>query len=148
MGYFVDLSTAIVTVLQGVTVNGDTFKDIQEFPTIIFNGYPAVTVAPSDNESDYSSTVENERTYVWYIDCYYPIEDPTSANGYASAFATMRVLMDAVLDALDNSNSLNGAAQIIKPAPSVWSVQETEASVMVNGRITLRTKVTSYTNNG
>jgi hypothetical protein len=148
MGNLVNISAAIADVMRGVIVDGVGFTDIQEYPTLEFTGFPAVTIAPSDNDSDYASTVENLRTYAFYVDCYYPIEDPTSSNGYATAFANMRQLIDVVLDAIDNSNSLNGTAQIVKPAPSFWQVMETEASVVLTARINLKTKVTSFTNNG
>lgn len=148
MGNLTNLSAAIKTVLQGVVIGGEGFKDIREYPSLEFTGYPAATIAPSDNDSDYATTVENLRTYIFYVDVFYPVEDPTSSDGYANAFEQMRKLVDVTLDAFDMSNTLNNACQMLTPAPANWTVVETESSVNLSARITLNCKATVYTNNG
>lgn len=149
MGNFVNLSTAIKTVLVGIQQNGAAaFSDIQELPTLEFSGYPAVTIAPSDTQSEYATDVQNFRTYAFAIDVFYPVEDASTVQGYAIAFDKMRYLMDLVIDAFDNSNDLNNACQILRPTPSQWQVVETSASVMLTARINLRCALTVTTNNG
>lgn len=150
MGNLVNLSSAIAAVLGELkdTDASALFKDIQEVPTLEFSGYPAVTVAPSDVESDYATVVQNMRTYAFAVDIYYPIADPNSVAGYAEGFAAMRGLMDNVVDAFDNSDDLHNACQILRPAPSSWQVVETAASVMVSARVHLKCLITTPTNNG
>lgn len=148
MGHFVQLSSAIKTVLSNISDPAATFADIQELPSMEFSGYPAATIAPSNTESDYANIVQNLRTYAFNVDIFYPVENPESIDGYAEAFAAMRGLMDITLDAFDNSNCLDNACQILRPAPSVWLVVETGSSTMVEARITLRCALTVSTNNG
>jgi hypothetical protein len=149
---FTQLSSAIATVLQGVT-NADgsaAFQttNILQYPSFQFQGYPAVTVAPSDNRSDYATTTQNLRTYTYFIDIFYLIQNPNDTKAYQTAFTNMRYLVDITLDALDNCDSLNGACDILIPSPSAWSVIVSGASLMLTARISLGCKTTVVTNNG
>jgi hypothetical protein len=147
MGNLVNLSGAIKTVLEGITTPEAQFVDIQEQPTLEFAGYPAASITPSDIESSYANIIENMRTYSFDVDIFYPIEDSVS-NGYGTAYAAMRGLMDEVMDAFDNSNSLADACQILRPTPSVWVVVESGSSVLLSARINLKCATTVQTNNG
>lgn len=147
MSNFAPLSAAIVTVLETIQQNGaNAFVDIETFPTTNFTGTPAVTVVPSDNESDYATIVQNFRYYVFYIDIYLPIEQ--SGDGLSVVFNTMLTLADSCLDAFDMSNTLNGTCQILRPVPSAWSVVASNDGTMLTARITLHCGITVNTNNG
>ena len=148
MSNFVAMSAAIVNVLQTIQQGGaPAFYDIETYPTVNFTGTPAVTVVPSDNESDYQTIVSNLRTYVFFVDIYLPIEDETQA-GLSNVFNTMLTLADTCLDAFDNSNTLNGACQILRPTPSAWSVVAANNGTMLSARITLSAQISVNTNNG
>lgn len=150
MGNLVNISSALVNVLSSIKDTDGTglFRDLQELPTLEFSGYPAVTIAPSGVASDYATVIQNMRNYAFDVDVFYPVEDATTTAGYATAFTAMRAIMDNVLDALDNSNDLNNACQILRPTPSSWTVVETTASVMISARINLQCLITTSTNNG
>ena len=148
MSNIVTLSAAIVSVLQNVQQNGESaFADIEAYPTVQFSGTPAATVVPSDNTSDYATNVQNLRTYTFFVDLYYPLQ-VASAGGPSQAFAVMAVLVDTVIDAFDNSNTLNGACQILVPTPSSWQLVQSTSGELLNARINLSCKTTVITNNG
>lgn len=149
MSHFSDISTGIVTVLTAVQQAGaPAFADIQAIPTLQFSGFPAASVVPADNLSEYANIVQNLRTYVFDIDLYYPIGQQTGNGGYSKAFSVMMVLVDTVLDALDNSNDLNGVADFIRPVPSVWSMVQSAAGDVLTARITLQVAKTVTQSNG
>jgi hypothetical protein len=147
-GNFVSISAAIVSVLEGVQQDGaNAFAAVYNYPTIeSTTGYPWVSVVPSDSPSSYLNVAQNLRSYTFFIDIYYPIED--SGAGYSNAFTTMTVLIETVLDALDNSNSLNGTAQIVQPSPSNWSMAQSSMGAVLDGRVILVAKVSTPQSNG
>lgn len=152
-----NISTAIKNVLTQTTIEASSvYEDIKEFPTTDFNGVPAATITPSDNTSDYASIVQNMRTYAFFVDIYIPIEGTN--GGYNNAFTSMRLIVDATLDAFDNSNDLNlnnqfgssydTVCDFLRPAPSSWSMVSTDAGDMLTARITLQCAKTVDTDNG
>jgi hypothetical protein len=147
MGNLVNLSQAIVDVLDDIQQDGgNAFADIQDWPTTNFAGTPAATVVPSDNDSDYATNVQNLRTYVYYVDLYYPIE--TEGDGAKIAFMQMRQMLDTCLDAFDQSDLLNNTCQLLRPAPSSWSIVQSSMGTLLSARITLDCRITVITNNG
>jgi hypothetical protein len=144
---FTNMSAAIVQVLQGVQVNDvAVFAQVLPYPSLNFTGSPSVTVAPSDNASDYATNVQNLRSYGWHVDIYAPIEETNA--GYAVVFPQMMALVDSALDAFDNSNSLNGTCQILVPTPSNWSLAQTNLGVCLQAKIILHAKQTVNQDNG
>lgn len=133
-----NISAQLVSLLQGIQQAGSTaFADVRPYPTIEFDGWPAVCVVPADNMSEYQSVVQNLRTYVFDLDLYYSIEQETN-GGYSTAFSVMMVLVDTVLDALDNSNDLNNSCDILRPVPSVWGMVQTSAGTALTAKITVQ----------
>lgn len=144
---FVSISAAIKTVLSSVTQDGSSaFEDIKEEPTLNFGGFPACSIAPSASPSQVSTNVQNLRSYQWEISLYYIIN--ADNEGLSVAFSAMRTLIDSCLDALDNSNSLDNTALIVRPAPSTWGIVEGETGVMLNANIALEAITSVDTNNG
>jgi hypothetical protein len=157
MGVMQNMSDAIVYVLGTIQLSGsNAFVDVEEYPTTEFTGVPAATVIPSDNTSDYATIVQNLRTYSFFVDIYYPIG--IDAGGYQKAFTTMRALVDAALDAFDNSNDLNLNNQygssaeticdMLRPVPSSWAMVQSNGGDLLTARITLNCAKTVTTDNG
>lgn len=147
MSNFAPLSAAIIAVLETVQqAGGAAFADIEPYPTTEFRGTPAVTVTPSDSESDYQTVVSNLRSYIFFVDIYLPIQ--TEGDGVSVAFADMLTLVDTCLDAFDNSNTLSGACQILIPTPSAWSIVASGTGSLLTARVTLNAKLSVNTNNG
>jgi len=103
----------IVTFLQNITISdADPTKLLQEVaatPKIRFDGYPAAHVIPSENSSDYETTAENERQYVWTIRVFYE----TKSGGIQSAFEALEQVVDRILDQLDLEDMKSSANRTI-----------------------------------
>jgi hypothetical protein len=146
-GNFVTLSEQLVSTMQAIQQEGNpAFGAVYNYPTIESTSSPWCTVVPSDSPSTYLNVVQNLRSYVFFIDCYYPIE--TEGDGYSNAFSVMLVLVESVLDALDNSNSLNGTAQILTPMASNWSMTQSSMGTLLDGRVVATCKVSTPQSNG
>ena len=48
-----------------------TIQEVSNAPKVIFSGYPAVHVVPSENSNDYETTKENIRTYAFALRVFY-----------------------------------------------------------------------------
>lgn len=128
------MTNGIVNVLSAIGTN--YIADVRTYPTVEFNAWPAATVCPADNVSDYQSVSQNLRTYVFDIDLYYNIQQVDN-GGYQMAFDVMRQIVDLVLDGIDNSNDLNNACDIVRPAPSTWGMVTTSAGTALTAKITV-----------
>jgi hypothetical protein len=73
-------------------------QEVWDYPKLSFNGYPAVTITPSDNSSDYSSTTENLRKYAWRIRVFHE----TQVVGIDGALDALRPVVDATMDLIDD----------------------------------------------
>lgn len=142
---FKQMTDGIVTVLTAL--GADWLADIRTYPTVQFNGWPAANVVPATSISDYQSISQNLRTYSFDIDLYYNIQEVDN-GGYQVAFDNMRLLVDKVLDALDNSNDLNNACDFLRPMPSVWGMVETAAGSALTAKITCQCAKVVDQNNG
>lgn len=69
-------------------------------------GFPALTLTPSANDSDYATTTENRRVYAFMIRLY--VERGSGTTAERTAESTMRDLVDSVLDRLDKNYYLSG----------------------------------------
>jgi hypothetical protein len=144
---FTPLSAAIVNVLQGIQQDGaPAFAEIVTYPTTQFAGTPSASIVPSSNTSDYATTVQDLRSYIFEIYLY--LDVASDGSGMAVVFPQMLLLVDSVTDALDMSNTLNGTAQIVIPTPSEWALVESADSVLLAATIRVTAKVTTTTNNG
>jgi len=115
----------------------DTITDIQvvyDHPFGEFSGYPAVTVFPSGNSSDYETTAENIRTYAFQIHLFVDISAiQKDANGnnvtgqaqLKEAYRVTRSIVDQIIDKFDQDETLSGISLpagkqmvSVRPAPS------------------------------
>jgi hypothetical protein len=121
MGLLNTLSTEINTILTGVQVAGSpAFTEVVEYPTNEFPGYPAASITPSEVQSDYITVAQNQRGYGFMVELYYGLDQ----DSWPTAFTNMRDLVDATLDALDQSIDLNGKADFLRAVPMEWTIQE------------------------
>lgn len=119
---FDKISTALMEKLQTLT----KIQSFYNFEASNIEGSPALTLTPSANESEYSSTTENRRVYAFVVRLY--VDRPSSGNAAEqTAEKTMRDLVDTVLDRLDVNHQLsNIAAQsgysflFMEATPSRW----------------------------
>lgn len=101
-------------------------------------GFPALTLTPSANESSYSTTTENRRTYAFVIRLY--VARGSSDAAERQCEETMRDLVDSVLDRLDKNYYLEDTTipsqtgytfLYMNSAPSVWGYAGRENEMRV-----------------
>jgi hypothetical protein len=117
MGHLAILSSRIKDVLTGVSIADEpAFVDILERASNKFSGFPSATIVPGETNSDYSTTDQNQRTYVFFIYVYLSAE---ALDGSAAdiAWANIRDIIDLVLDSLDRSDDLDNACEFLHPVP-------------------------------
>lgn len=97
-------------------------------------GFPALTLTPSANENEYSTTTENRRVYAFVLRLY--VERSSSEPEVAEQ--TMRQLVDSVLDTIDRNYTLSGLQTqtgytflLMNAAPSVWGYAGRENDMRV-----------------
>ena len=100
-----ELIQKIKTILQANTLIAEVFDyDVEEF-----TGDPACTITPSENISDYNTTEENIRLYVFKISVY--VKRTPAISGKDPKYEAdrkMRNLVDSILNNLDVNYTLTG----------------------------------------
>lgn len=76
-------------------------QSFYNFEATNLEGFPALTLTPSANSNEYSTTTENRRSYAFVIRLW--VERGKDANDERQAELTMRDLVDTVLDRLDKN---------------------------------------------
>lgn len=97
---FDKLSTALINLLKTNT----KIQSVYNFEASKLEGYPALTLTASANENEYSTTTENRRTYAFMVRLY--VERGSSPDAENTCEATMRDLVDTVLDKIDKNYNL------------------------------------------
>jgi len=120
---FQELLEKIKTILQANTL----LAHVQDWEEIQTDSDPFAIVVPSDNESDYYSTQENERIYAFRIMIFASrnkkIRSPSNAE------SLMKQLIDTILDDIDKDYDLSTLGAPVKTGytfinfmatPSAW----------------------------
>lgn len=111
MGNLNTLNSQIKTLLTNVQLSSSAaFAEVTDAPTNKFAGYPAACVLPAPIPSQFATVAQNQRSYAFSIDLYIGLDQETD---WTAATATMRDLVDGVLDALDKSIDLNGTCNFL-----------------------------------
>lgn len=100
-------SQKLVTLLGGIQNSSSqkVFAQVLGYGSNEFGGYPAATVTVAPGESEFRTTGKNRRGYEFVISIYVLDDKP---SGRAANWQTMRQLQDAVMDAVDQSSTLDG----------------------------------------
>lgn len=120
MGNLNTITSEVVDILGTVVLSGEgAYHEIVTYPTNEFSGYPAASIVPAATPSDYITVAQNQRSYGMSVELYYPLDQ----NNWQTAFDTMRDLVDATMDALDQSIDLNGKCDFLRAVPMNWTIQ-------------------------
>lgn len=118
---FDKISTALITIVKANT----RIQSVYDYEASNLEGFPAATVIPSSNDSDYSTTTEDRRKYSFVIRLY--VERLSGQTAERTCEATMRDLVDTLINNLNKTNSMASLATQtgyiflkILPTPSVW----------------------------
>ena len=137
------------TLLISLTSGGNTIlHEVISTPELKFNGYPAAYIVPSDLESEYETTIENERVYAFIIRIFHE----TKKTGIATAIDVLEDVVDAVIDALDQEDKKGASTRTvgvslpanyvylgINATPGIWA--ELPGEQLVMAEIKVRVKV-------
>lgn len=124
MGNLNTINNELKSILSSVQLSGHAaFAEVTDHPTNKFSGYPAVSILPAPVPSQYATVAQNQRAYGFSIDMYVGIDQEPD---WTAITGTMRDLVDAVLDALDQTIDLNATCDLMN-ATGVQSWQTIEA---------------------
>lgn len=118
---FDKISTALLDLLKANTLLQSCYK----YEASNLDGFPALTLTPSANENEYSTTTENRRVYAFVVRLY--VERGSGADAEDTCERTMRQLVDTVLDDLDKSYNITTISLqtgytflFMNATPSIW----------------------------
>jgi hypothetical protein len=125
-------------------------REVYSFPKYNFGGYPSCNVTPSENESDYETTTENTRSYIFIV----RIFDETKNQGIDQALSNLRTVADALIDKVDEEDKKPGSTRTIGvslPAgyvyidvwatPGTWGQVDNENLVFCEVKVKVRISV-------
>ena len=137
------ISTALTAVLAAIQYEGDSlFVDVLPHPPTDdqgndFAGFPSVTHFYDGTQSDYATVTENRRDVIFAIYVYGIWQDKPLADQYVLAHR----YMDAIIDALDQSEDLGIDQLMLRPVPAELRRVATDRGTGIMGHIRL---VASY----
>ena len=131
---FTTIRTAIKTKLDTLTGVGQPIAFVYDEHRTKLTGYPAITVEPSDMESDFATTIENQRTYIFRIIIHQEIEKV----GRSKAIDILCNATDKVITTFDADITLGGAVNFLNATPSVWGEYGEGAGIVKYAEIMLR----------
>jgi len=122
---FVSIIAQIETILSGIS----DIQDVHNFDKGKFDGYPAAVIFSTENTSDFETTTQNRREFVFTIRIHYPMK-VAGDDSHKKADRILREVVDQVIDEFDKKFTLNGAVNFCFATPSVWGYQTREASAL------------------
>lgn len=142
----------VVTVLNTIS----SLQEVHNYEKSTFGGYPAVTVTPNEEESDFEATTERMRVYSFNVRLFqetYSQQQPDSPK-IGNADEILRDAVDDVIAEFDKPTNarLSGNADTtaekvvnVLPVPSAWA-HDTDRNLRI-ATINLNVQVYVDTNN-
>ena len=135
----------IVSVLQGLSDIGE----VDNWEKSSFRNFPAITVTPADNQSNFEATDQRIRIYSFNIRVYLEMlsnQQGGSGDGLKETDRIMRDVIDMVTNTFDKPANarLGGTVLLVEPMPSIWAY-DTVRNMRV-ATVTLRCQVYVDTN--
>ena len=96
---FDKISTALLSLFSANT----RIQSKYNFEASNLEGFPALTLTPSGDDNNYSTTTENRRVYAFMVRLY--VERGSGLDAERTCEATMRDLVDTILDTVDKNHS-------------------------------------------
>lgn len=117
------IKTAIKDKLDTLKGVDKPLVDVYAFHKGEFTGYPSATFEPSDVESDFETTAENERKYIFRI----VVHQEITKAGLEGSIDILADAVDAIIDAFDKDYKLGGVVDLLEAAPADWHIYESPA---------------------
>ena len=141
-----DIDAALNTLLTNLQLDAEAmFTDVLPQPpddTTDFSGFPSCAYYYTGTDSDYSTVNENRRDYMFDLFIYGIYAEKSLRDQYVLMYKQM----DAVMDALDNSNDLGINAIMLRPAPAEVVRTTSERGDGLRGHIRLRCSTDAIAN--
>ena len=147
---FQTLSNKIKLVLEGIS----DIESVYDYPWLKFDGYPSATITPSGYDSDYETSSENERVYIYTVRLFFNLNDVNKVSykeKVDDGHRIIRELTDTVIDTFDKDELLSGISLPsgytmigVRPIPS--SIVYFPDEKMVVSEIKLEVKISFDTN--
>ena len=131
---FTTIRAAIKTKLDTLTGAGQPIAFVYPVHKTKIKGYPSITFEPSDLESDFATTTENMRTYIFRIVIHQEIEkvgEEKSTDILANA-------VDKVIAVFDVDITLGGAVDFLNAVPVAWGEYKSSVGLVKYAEIMLR----------
>jgi len=134
---FEPLRDKIKTILEGI----DSIQYVYSYPTEDYDGYPCAIIRSMRNESDYETTNDNIRTYIFAI--YLIQESESTAKGRRQARRILEGLSDEIVDTFDKDELLSGISlsdkyTIVGIRPAVSEIVDEDGFVSVEIGLAIR----------
>lgn len=115
----------IKSIIQGL----DKIQEVNDYEKVGFDGYPAVNIIFTGNDSNFWSVATNQRGYNFTIRVFMQLNGNPQLGQYNDskqlAEKVMSDCVDQILDAFDRSSQLDKLVDILRAAPSQWNYNQT-----------------------
>jgi hypothetical protein len=132
------MATNFKTIRAAIKTAIDTATKVQAAYTYersTFEGFPAVIIAPSENEADYGSTQKDRLVFIFKVRAFYPIPDE---GEHSDAETALEEVVDELLTIFKSRDAIGSACDWVEPAPGSWYYEERGEAVYRVAEITLR----------
>lgn len=131
---FVSIKAGIKSKLDTLTGAGQPLSFVYDEHKTKLDGYPSITFEPSDLESDFATTTENMRTYIFRIVIHQEIEKV----GRSKCIDILLNVTDKVIDVFDKDITLGGTVDFLNAVPVAWGEYESSVGLVKYAEIMLR----------
>jgi hypothetical protein len=104
------IKAKLLSLVDGV--GASIFKDVVDYPTAKFAGFPSVVIIQKGVTGEWLDTGRNERTFKFTIDLYQ--EQTKVGRTQEQADQIMAESTDAILTAFDTDKDFGGQLQIVR----------------------------------
>lgn len=113
-GFTNQIIDSLATIVDGLggTRSDKLVKDVRKYNATVFDGSPGVAIYLLNMAPDYASTGHTIRRYSFIIS----INVKTTQIGFEEASNIARDVQDEILDAIDDSNRLDGLVLSLDPS--------------------------------
>ena len=137
---WVNIKSKVKDKLESIS----SIQEVHDYPTEEFNGFPVAVIETVRNESDFETTNENKRSYVFNIYLLQEIE----TKGVKKAREIIEEVVDDVMEAFDKDQRLSGIELpnnevMIISLPSLSRIYISEKGKYVVGEVELKV-ITSF----
>lgn len=124
-----------------ISTNVSEVQEIKTYPSLEFNGFPAIQIYLGQNENVFETSAENMRTYEFKIECFVSVANDINVvteDKHERANRVMGDLIDSVINALDNNSTLGNTVEFLEATPSVWGYENIQNGLCLVSEIILR----------